>query len=396
MKIAVVADAYPPMRTSAAVQLRDLVAEFTNQGHDVTVLLPDASLETPWRLEESENIRVLRLSAPRTKDVSYISRAIAEFRLANAMWKSYRKTPFRVSVFDGVVWYSPTIFLGSLAAKLKHLSGCRAYLILRDIFPEWAVDMGLLKRGLLYRYFKSVEKFQYRQADVIGVQTPSNLDYFSKEHEEINASIEVLNNWLAPCKATTCTIDLSRTPLADRKIFVYTGNIGIAQGIDILIDLAARYKGDNSVGFLFVGRGTALGHLKKQIVSRQLDNVLIHDEIDPNEIPSLLSQCEAGLIALDPRHRHDNIPGKFLAYMQAGLPVLATINPGNDLETLINEMQVGRVITSNRAEDLKAEADALLASLANDDGYSTRCKTLAESRFSSRAAVQQIVAALKG
>jgi len=253
----------------------------------------------------------------------------------------------------------------------------------------------LLKRGIIYCYFKEVEKLQYRQASTIGIQTPSVTRYFDEQHSELDADIEVLNNWLAPPNISPSSIQLTETVLAGKKVFVYTGNIGIAQGMDILIELAANYKSDDRVGFLFVGRGTAVEYMKKQVVSRQLDNVLIRDEIDPNEIPSLLSQCEAGLIALDPRHRHDNIPGKFLAYMQASLPVLATINPGNDLETLINEMQVGRVITSNRAEDLKAEADALLASLANDDGYSARCKTLAEIRFSSRAAVQQIVAALK-
>jgi len=396
VKLAVVADAYPPMKTSGAVQIRDLVSELIGQGHQVTVLLPDASLPRAWEESTSGNLQVMRLKAMAAKDVSYTRRAIAEHLLSGFMLRNYLKSPLRDTQWDGIIWYSPSIFFGRFIGRLKAISRCRAYLILRDIFPEWAVDMGLLKRGIIYRYFKAVEKLQYRQASTIGIQTPSVTRYFDEQHSELDADIEVLNNWLAPPNISPSSIQLTETVLAGKKVFVYTGNIGIAQGMDILIELAANYKSDDRVGFLFVGRGTAVEYMKKQVVSRQLDNVLIRDEIDPNEIPSLLSQCEAGLIALDPRHRHDNIPGKFLAYMQAGLPVLATINPGNDLETLINEIQVGRVITSNRAEDLKAEADALLASLANDDGYSTRCKTLAESRFSSRAAVQQIVAALKG
>jgi len=256
--------------------------------------------------------------------------------------------------------------------------------------------MGLLRRGLIYRYFKSVEKYQYRQADVIGIQTPSNFSYFSQEHKDLSARVEVLNNWLAPIGSSTSSINISSTTLAGRKILVYTGNIGIAQGIEILISLAETYIQDKQVGFLFVGRGTAVEMLKKQVGIRQLDNVLVHDEIEPNEIPALLAQCKVGLIALDTRHRHDNIPGKFLAYMQAGLPVLATINAGNDLEVMINQNRVGRVITSNNVAELKQQADDLLASLATDDDFSGRCRQLAESRFSSRAAVQQIVAALKG
>ena len=396
MRIAVIADAFPPLRSSAAVQLRDLVNELDEQGHEVTVLLPDSTLASSWQLDDRGKTKILRLRAPLTKDVSYFRRAIAEYRLANVMWKNYRKTPYRVRVYDGVIWYSPTIFLGSLAAKLKQLSNCRSYLILRDIFPEWAVDMGLLRSGLIYRYFKSVEKYQYRQADVIGIQTPSNFSYFSQEHKDLSARVEVLNNWLAPIGSSTSSINISSTTLAGRKILVYTGNIGIAQGIEILISLAETYIQDKQVGFLFVGRGTAVEMLKKQVGIRQLDNVLVHDEIEPNEIPALLAQCKVGLIALDTRHRHDNIPGKFLAYMQAGLPVLATINAGNDLEVMINQNRVGRVITSNNVAELKQQADDLLASLATDDDFSGRCRQLAESRFSSRAAVQQIVAALKG
>jgi len=396
MRIAVIADAFPPLRSSAAVQLRDLVNELDEQGHEVTVLLPDSTLASSWQLDDRGKTKILRLRAPLTKDVSYFRRAIAEYRLANVMWKNYRKTPYRVRVYDGVIWYSPTIFLGSLAAKLKQLSNCRSYLILRDIFPEWAVDMGLLRRGLIYRYFKSVEKYQYRQADVIGIQTPSNFSYFSQKHKDLSARVEVLNNWLAPIGSSTSSINISSTTLAGRKILVYTGNIGIAQGIEILISLAETYIQDKQVGFLFVGRGTAVEMLKKQVGIRQLDNVLVHDEIEPNEIPALLAQCKVGLIALDTRHRHDNIPGKFLAYMQAGLPVLATINAGNDLEVMINQNRVGRVITSNNVAELKQQADDLLASLATDDDFSGRCRQLAESRFSSRAAVQQIVAALKG
>ncbi|MGA0936306.1 MAG: glycosyltransferase, partial [Pseudohongiellaceae bacterium] len=167
-------------------------------------------------------------------------------------------------------------------------------------------------------------------------------------------------------------------------------------GIDILIDLAKVLKDDDTVGFVFVGRGTAVEQIRKRAQSFGLENILFFDEIDPAEIPGLLAQCHVGLIALDPRHRNDNIPGKFLAYMQAGLPVLATINAGNDLEVVINQNRVGRVITSNDVAELKLQADDLLASLATDDDFSGRCRQLAESRFSSRAAVQQIVAALKG
>lgn len=395
MQLVLIADAYPPMKTSGAVQLRDLVAELCRQGNEVTLILPDATLDRPWRLEQNENLEILRLRALATKDVSYFRRALAEHLLSFYMSRNLRRSPLGEKHWQGIIWYSPSIFFGGLVRTLKQASGCPAYLILRDIFPEWAVDMGLLGNGFVYRYFKKVEKFQYRQADVIGVQTASNMNYFAGQHSDLPARVEVLNNWLSPALVKECSIRIAGTALADRRIFVYTGNIGIAQGMDILIDLAEAFQDDSSVGFLFVGRGTAAARIRKLASGKGLNNILFFDEIPPEEIPALLAQCHIGLIALDPRHTNDNIPGKFLAYMQAGLPVLATINPGNDLEALINENRVGKVVTDSTLASLKLEADELLAESGSDPQLPRRCRELAATRFSPTAAARQIVDALQ-
>lgn len=397
MNIVVIADAFPPMKTSGSVQIRDLVKELSVQGHEITILLPDANISGKWDLQKQNNLKILRLKALETKDVSYTKRFIGEYLLSFFMFRNFLKSPLNEKQWDAVIWYSPSIFFGSLVNSIKHRSGCSAYLILRDIFPEWAVDMGLLKRGIIYQYFKKIERFQYRQADYIGVQTPSNLDYFKSEHKDIDANIEVLNNWLSDPVPETSSIQISSTKLADRKIFVYTGNIGIAQGMDILIDLANEFKHDDTAGFVFVGRGRAVEQIKQKAASYALENILFFDEINPNEIPSLLAQCHVGLIALDPRHRNDNIPGKFLAYMQSGLPVLANINAGNDLETLVNEQKVGHVVTNNSLEDLTKLAKQLIEVDSEDEEggeMKERCQQLAASQFSSAAAVTQIVSAL--
>ena len=395
MHFVLIADAYPPMKTSAAVQLRDLSHEFVRLGHQLTVILPDSSLKTKWSVAEQGNLTLLRLKAPRTKDVSYFRRAISEYMLSYFMYRNFKSSPLADTKWDGLIWYSPTIFFGKLIKKLKSLSHCSSYLILRDIFPEWAVDMGLLNRGPIYRYFKKVEKFQYFQASTIGVQTPSNIDYFRANFPEAAGSIEVLNNWLSEEITVPCCIQIDKTPLSGRKIFAYTGNIGIAQGMDILLDLAAEFKNENSVGFIFVGRGTAVNDLKSKVLKFNLDNVLVFDEVEPAEIPDLLSQCHVGLISLDPRHSNDNIPGKFLAYMRAGLPVLASINAGNDLEGIVEKNAVGKVVTSNRVLDLKQHAEALLLDINADSDLKARCQALASGKFSTSSAVKQIVQALK-
>ncbi len=147
MRVAIIADTYLPLRTSGAVQLRDLAQELVRQGHAVTVLVPSTEIARPWALEMLNGVQVLRLKAFRTKDIGRVRRTISESLLSFAMWRGWRKSPLRNERWDGVIWYSPTIFLGPLAGAVRRASGCRGYLILRDIFPEWAVDMGLLRRG---------------------------------------------------------------------------------------------------------------------------------------------------------------------------------------------------------------------------------------------------------
>ncbi len=394
MRIALIADAYPPLRTSGAVQLRDLAQEFVRQGHDVTVMVPLSELDTPWAIEMLDGVQVLRLAALRTKDTGYVRRTISEMLLSFAMLRGIRKSPFRSVQWDAVVWYSPSIFLGPLVAVLKRSARCRSYLVLRDIFPEWAVDMGLLRRGAVYRFFKVVERLQYSVADTIGVQSPSNLGYLAEWARRPGRGLEVLQNWLAPAPNVGASVSVAATPLAGRTIFVYAGNMGIAQGMDIVLDLAERLKNRRDIGFLFVGRGTEVPRLKARARERALDNVSFHDEVEPREIPGLLAQCHIGLVALDPRHKTHNVPGKFLAYMQAGLPVLARINAGNDLADLINMEGVGRVYVGESLDALQTLAQELCDDKAKRELMSSHARTLAQTAFSPTTAVRQIVAAL--
>lgn len=395
MRIALIADAFPPLRSSGAVQLRDLSAEFAKQGHEVTMMVASPELDVPFRIEEWRGVRVVRLKALKTKDVGYVRRTINEFLMPFAMLRNLRKSSLAAEKWDGVAWYSPTIFLGPMVSALKRASACRSYLIIRDIFPEWAADMGLMGRGLPYRVFKAIANYQYSVADVIGVQTPGNRSYFTDWLKGSIRRVEVLQNWLANAPAASCSISIEQTALVGRKIFVYAGNMGVAQGMGILLELAERLKQRSDIGFLFVGRGSDAQRLRAEAKQRALDNVVFFDEIDPDEIPGLYAQCHVGLVALDPRHKTHNIPGKFLSYMQAGLPVLASINPGNDLVELITTEQVGRVCTDTSAESMAANALELIESIDTDSGFKDRCERLASRLFSPEVAVKQIVSALQ-
>lgn len=393
--IALISTDYPPLRTSAAVQLRDIAREFAAQGHRPVVIVPSPMSDKPWAVEQFDGVEVLRVAAPPTRSPSFARRAIAEMWLPFAMYFNIRRSPFASANWDLLVWYSPPIFFGPLIAKLRRKSKdknkARTYLILRDIFPEWAVDLGLVRRGPVYLVFKAIAAFQYSVAQVIGVQTESNLHYLRK-WERAPRRIEVLRNWLAVTPDVGSGIVVRNTPLAGRKIFVYIGNMGVAQGMDIFIDLIHSLRDRTDIGFLFVGRGTEFARLEAEKASRDLSNALFFGEIDSSEIPGLLAQCHVGMVALHPDHKTHNIPGKFVSYVQYGVPVLARVNPDTDLMKLIETEQVGKVYVGNSVMELKSIAEQLMDDEGLRRSMSEHGRKLGRSMFSPAAAVQQIVA----
>jgi glycosyltransferase involved in cell wall biosynthesis len=390
-QIALISTDYPPLRTSAAVMLRDLAQQFTALGHRPVVIVPSLTPGDHWMIERREGVEVLRVAAPPTRAPSLFRRAIAEMWLPFAMLRNVRKSPFRSAKWDIIVWYSPPIFFGPLIWALRRASEARTYLILRDIFPEWAVDLGLVRRGPVYLLFKAIAAFQYAVAEVIGVQTPSNAFYLSRWARSSRRRIEVLHNWLAVAPDAGCSIVIEKTALARRKIFVYIGNMGVAQGMDIFVELIENLRDRKDIGFLFVGRGSEYANLVAESVARSLDNVLFFDEIDSSEIPSLLAQCHIGLVALHPQHKTHNIPGKFVSYARYGLPVLARVNAGTDLVHLIEEEGVGRVYVGSSVNELRSIALELADDASLRRLMSERARLLGRKMFSPETAARQIL-----
>ena len=395
MRILIIVDSFPPLRNSGAVQIWDLAQELVRQGHSPTVLFPTSEIETNAPVEIINGVRVVRLKTPNIKHVNLIKRTVFECLLPIFVRLQLWRNKIHLAEIYHVVWYSPTIFFGPLVGYFKRKYGASSYLIIRDIFPNWALDVGLIKRrGPVFWFFEFFAKYQYSVADTIGVQSPGNLTYFERWRQNTGRRIEVLSNWLAKPSQELCSVNLQNTKLANRKIFVYAGNMGVAQGMDVLLDLASKFKKRNDIGFLFVGRGTELPRLKAEVIRRKTENVLFLDEISPQEIPNLYVQCSIGLIALNPRHISHNIPGKFLSYLQSGLPVLANVNKGNDLGSLIIEAKVGEVCDTNDIDELYRLAERLISTLENDNQISDRCKTLFQREFSVEKAASQIVNAL--
>jgi len=393
VNLLIITDAYAPSRTSAAVLLKDLAQQYIQEGHQVSVVVPSAQQKIPIQEYEEGGVKVLAVKAFRTKDISYLQRVLAEWINPYLMGRRlFCSQQFKSMKINGVIWYSPSIFWAPLVKRCQDFFACPSYLILRDLFPDWALDLSLLKKGPIYSFFKYIEKKQYAQANWIGVQSANNLTYFQKHFTQFAHKAQVLWNWIAPSSNTDCSIQIQNTPLRDLKVAVYAGNVGIAQGKDALLAMTHALH-EAGMGVVYVGRGSEMRVMQEQIKEAGLTNVLFFDEIPPDEIEALYRQCSLGLLALDPRHTTHNIPGKFLSYMQAGIPTLALVNPGNDLEKLITHYQVGVVCTTASSAILNERVGQLFAQLErNPLGHmQEQCQRLVQDYFLPQRASEQIV-----
>jgi len=391
MRILLLVGRYLPSTSSSAKLIHDLASEIRYLGHEALVAVPDNSLTVPNTLEIQDGVRVIRVRSGQTKSASKIVRAINEWRLSSLMWKGGCKF-FRENPCDLIVYYCPTIFWGALVRRLKKLWGCPSYLILRDIFPQWALDVGLLKkRSLAYQFFRHKELKLYETADVIGVQSPENLRYFYDQNIVDSHKIEVLYNWMRIPQDIPLTNYRKRLGLQDKLVFFYGGNIGVAQDMDSLVRLAESLREEPNIHFLIVGNGTEIPRLKKLVEAKELTNFSIYPAVDQHTYLGMLSEFDVGLITLDHRLKTQNFPGKMLGYMYSSMPILANINPGKDLKDILEENNAGLVCVNGQVDELKnyvlqLSRDANLRRRLGNNG-----RRLLETRFSASKATEQIL-----
>ena len=354
MKLALLCDDYLPHSTRVgAKMLHELARELVLQGHHVTVITPQSNASpSPLLSETFEEVVVWRFECVPIKDVSKFRRAINESLISLYAWRQIRRQ-VKEDTFDGIIYYSPSIFFGPLVAKLKKRCICKSYLVLRDFFPQWAVDAGLIKKGsAIDRYFRFFETVTYRNADMIGVMSLGNLEIFNKRTDgRYRAS--VLRNWtrIEPYNVIDVNANLrQRLGLKDEIIFFYGGNIGHAQDMNNLMRLVRHMQKFNNVHFLFVGQGDEVQLINELAIEWKLGNYSYLPSVTQDEYRDMLTQVDVGLFSLSAKHTSHNFPGKLLGYMLQSLPILGSVNQDNDLINLIQDNRAGFICVNGDDE----------------------------------------------
>jgi glycosyltransferase involved in cell wall biosynthesis len=390
LRVLILVDCYYPSTKSSAKLVHDLAIELYRRGNHAIVLTPSETITAKVTTSTEDGVSVVRVKSGQIKGVNKVQRAVNEARLSGNLWRKAQNV-LRQNPCDLILFYSPTIFFGPLVRRLKQLWNCPAYLILRDIFPEWAADAGVFGKGVVYRFFQKAADEQYEVADLIAVQSAANRDYFARTFPQKESRLKVLMNWTALSEMhlphTNCR---TRLGLENKVVFLYGGNIGVAQDMDNILRLAARLDSRPDIHFLLVGDGSEARRLKNSIEMNQLKNIQILPSAAQSEYLAMVSEFDVGLISLDARLTSHNYPGKLLSYLYWGKPVLASVNRGNDLLGLLQESGAGLCFLNGDDEGLLSAASRLAGDSDLRAEIGRNARRLLEHCFSVEHAVNQI------
>ncbi|MCP4375588.1 MAG: glycosyltransferase family 4 protein, partial [bacterium] len=179
--------------------------------------------------------------------------------------------------------------------------------------------------------------------------------------------------------------------LEGKVVFFYGGNIGVAQDMDNIIRLADGLRDLPQAHFLLVGEGSEVARLEELIQARGLENIQILPAVGQKEYLGMLSEFDVGLISLAGNLTTQNIPGKLLGYMYYSIPVLASINPGNDLKEMLESHHAGLVSLNGNDSELLEQARSLAEDCELRKTMGTNSRRLLEDTFSVEKAAGQII-----
>ncbi|ENM5901510.1 glycosyltransferase family 4 protein [Vibrio mimicus] len=395
MRIAIFPDEYLPESTRVhAKMLHELALELKRLGNEVVIIAPGHSKQqTRLSVCYFNGIEVWRFKSGILRGKGRFHRALNETLLSFRAWIAIRNKAME-SPFDICINYSPTIFFGPLMAWFKKNRTSYVYLILRDIFPKWVIDEGVIRKdSFIARYFVYFEHLNYRNSDKIGLMSKSTLEHFKDLYPEY-CNLNILPNW-ANCdtlKYKAQDIDIRvKFELKDKIIFFYGGNIGQAQNVFNLLKLANEMKDVNQAHFLFVGQGDSFQQMIEYCELNKLTNVTYMPSVEQDIYEQILGQVDVGMVCLAESHSVNHHPGKVLGYMKYSLPILACLNRGNDLIELINNSKSGFGHCCVDIIDIKKSANELI-----DNEYLRQCmgnnsRKLLEQFFSTENAARIIL-----
>lgn len=348
----------------------DLMREFIKRGNDVYIASPtERRFGKPTHLIDSPNCHILKIRTLNIQKTNIVEKGIGTLLLESQFDRAIHKYWGNVN-FDLVLYATPPITFNKVIERVKKRCACRSYLMLKDIFPQNAVDLGMMKQGsFLHKIFRRKEERLYQISDRIGCMSPANCEYVIKHNPAVDpAKVELCPNAIEPIDIPALS-DSERNELlskfaipTDKTLFIYGGNIGKPQGIDSLLKVVEANESCDNSYIVIVGSGTEFPKIKQWFEIHSPKNAKLIAGLPKNEYDNLIRACHVGLIFLDPRFTIPNFPSRLLSYLENSMPVLLATDANTDMGRIAEREGFGLWAQSG---DLKKFKDNMTM-LAND------------------------------
>lgn len=338
----------------------DLMREFSYHGHHLYIVSPLERRENKKTSITSEgNTKFLNVRTLNIQKTNFIEKGFSTLSIEKLFLRAIKKHFSQVK-FDLVIYSTPPINFTNLIKYIKNKDNARTYLLLKDIFPQNAVDMKMISnKSFLYKYFRNKEKELYNISDKIGCMSNANVEFvlnhnlnISKEKVEINPNSIELKEFKDISAEEKNRIKSKYNIPVDRKIFVYGGNLGKPQGIDFLIKTLAAKKDDTQIFFIVVGSGTEYGKIKNWVDISQPKNVLLLSALPKSDYDLLIQACDIGLIFLHKDFTIPNYPSRLLSYLEFKMPVIAATDKNSDIGLDIVSNNCGAFVYSDDIQEM--------------------------------------------
>ncbi len=355
----------------------DLLRKFIEGGHKVYSLSPVERREhKKGGVIKEGNSTIIKVNIGNIQKTNIVEKGISTLLIERQYLATICKYLNHVK-FDLVLYPTPPITFVNVVEYIKKRDGAYAYLMLKDIFPQNAVDIGMMTKdgikGLLYKYFRNKEKKLYAVSDKIGCMSQANVEYVLRHNAEVSPDkVEICPNCIEVQDFQLSDDEKIKMREkygipTDKKVFVYGGNLGRPQGIPFIIECLKLCKNDDAY-FLIVGDGTEFGKLDNYVKTERPSNVKLMKRLPKDDYDRMIAACDVGLIFLDHSFTIPNFPSRLLAYMQAGLPVIAATDPNTDIGKVITEGGFGWWCESNNVETFEKIIDESIKSDLSEMG----------------------------
>ncbi len=328
---------------------QDLLREFVNYGYDVTIICPvERRTKLRTRLIRSSNLTILQVKTLNIQKCNIFEKGLSTISL-NFLLKNAINNYLHNVNFDLILYTTPPITIVNLITWLKRKNDAKTYLLLKDIFPQNAVDLGYFKKGgILNKYFSKIERKLYEISDKIGCMSPANVEYVNEHFPVFSHKLEVNPN----------CVDLKRIPIIKKSkdqirskwkipqeaiVFLYGANLGKPQGAEILLQLINHsFLNDKDAYFLIVGDGTDFDKLNNWFNVNKPKNAQLISKLPKSDFDVLTSSSDVGLILLKNEFTIPNFPSRLLSYLENKLPVFAITDSVSDIGKIAENNSFGK------------------------------------------------------